>query len=149
MKTVHIYYYIIFIVLTLTSCNHNNTKQELRNIDSLIFINKLDYAYNEIKDINTNFLSEENKAYYNLLWTQIQYLTYKPIKSDSIINECVEYYKINKDNRKLGESYYYKGMIEQLLGKADSAIINLKEAENIASNISNIELKHKIYYGFV
>lgn len=149
MKTVHIYYYIIFIVLTLTSCNHNNTKQELRNIDSLIFINKLDYAYNEIKDINTNFLSEENKAYYNLLWTQIQYLTYKPIKSDSIINECVEYYKINKDNRKLGESYYYKGMIEQLLGKADSAIINLKEAENIASNISNIELKHKIYYGLV
>lgn len=147
MKNLYIFLSAILIATAFADCGQQSTRHKLEEIDSLICAQMPDSAFAELRKINVSSLSDDNKAYFYLLATQASYLAYKPIKSDSIICISVEYYKAAKDNDKLGESYYYKGMIEHLLGHSDSAIINLKDAESIAINLPDIKLKHKVYNG--
>lgn len=149
MAFVNIFFSILSFAVIFISCGQNEISHKLEIVNSFLDAQKADSAYIELQKINVENLSEHDEAYYNLLATKVYYLTYLPIQSDSIINESIEYYKKEKDNLNLGEAYYYKGMIEQLLGESDSAIISLKESETIASKLSEIKLKHKVYNGLV
>ena len=56
-------------------------------------------------------MTQENRAFYNLLQTKIEILLDKKIVSDSIINTVIDYYEKVHDDHLLSYAYYYKAKI--------------------------------------
>ena len=74
--------------------------------------------------------SDANRAYYDLLLTQAQYINYYPFNSDSVINSALDYYRHHKaEQEKLARAYLYKGAVMNELGFPDSAMLYYKHAE--------------------
>ena len=141
---------IVTGLLTMTliiSCGHySNDYYRLEKIDSLLAQEQTDSALYLIEDINPNNLDNESAAYYHLLLTQSNYKAYRPIKSDSIINLAIDFYKNNGNDDILARCHFYKAGILCELGKNVDALDNLKKAEKLVMSSSNYTLRHNIYY---
>lgn len=135
---------IIIISTSLGSCE-NTCEKQLSTVDSLLNKELQDSAANLLRKISpSSITNEENKAYYALLSTRIDYRQNKPIKSDSTIDYAISYYEKKDNNEKLADCYYYKGSIYFENGDARKAIEYLKKAEYYAKDIDDINIKHKI-----
>lgn len=147
VKLLHI---VIFALVILSACNNERSHDQLSSISTLLKENKIDSAYTILKDINPNMLNKKENVFYNLLYTEVLYRSFRPITSDSLINTCIDYYNQHStDKDKLCEAYFYKGMVLFSLNHTEQAIVNLKEAEKLAKDISDEDLKHKVYNGLV
>jgi len=129
----------------VAGCGGGKTNEMLAYADSLISRNQDDSAMTVLNGITTKDLKADGDiAYYNLLMTQVRYRLYLPPLPDTMmINKSIEYF-LGKDNELLARSYYYKGVTDEERGNVKSAIINLKNAENIVKEIDNVELENKI-----
>lgn len=79
--------------------------------------------------------SQGDRAYYDLLLTQVNYKCYITATSDSNINRALAYFLGHKGEReKLTRSYIYKGAVMEELGHPDSAMIYYKHAESTAAD---------------
>ena len=147
VKLLHI---VIFAVVILSACDTERSHDQLSSVAALLKQDRVDSACRVLKDINPYALGKSERTYFNLLYTQAQYRSYRPIVSDSLINTCIDYYQHRDlDRDKLCEAYFYKGMVLLTLNHPEQAIINLKEAEKLAAGLSAEDLKHKIYDGLV
>lgn len=136
--------YILAIFCGFCSCERTSFNK-LVAINSLIETNNLDSAETEIAKISYSNLGNNNAAaYYNLLRCKLDYKTYKPYESDTLINFCIKQFSESKNDSLLAESYYYKGAQNYENGKIKEGVQYLKKAENASHNVSNISLKHKI-----
>lgn len=138
----------ILLMLLTFSCSGRGNMSRLETIDSIINKTDCDSAQHMLDKIDNSTLSEEEQAYYNLLNTEIAYLTIHPFNSESGIDQSISYYSTHsgKDNtRKLANAYFYKGMVLKDLGKTGQTTECLKKAEDIAMNLDDIALSHKIY----
>ena len=118
------------LVALLIGCGGKPTAQELAEIDSLLWAEKNDSAYQIISSYDAaSFKKEADRAYYNLLMTHAAVVSYHWPASDSLINEAIRYYKRTGDKERLTDSYYY--LANQYMHQEDwqKSIETLKLAE--------------------
>ena len=140
----------IFIILVIISsiygCNDkNSTYKKIVYIDSLLEKRQLDSAEKVISTINITTASKSIQAYYNLLFTRLNYMQYKPFKSDSLIEQSVNYFENTKEYTKLSQAYFYKGVVLYDLGLKKEAIVSIKKSENIAIALRDEHQENIIY----
>ena len=93
------------LVALLIGCGGKPTAQELAEIDSLLWAEKNDSAYQIISSYDAaSFKKEADRAYYNLLMTHAAVVSYHWPASDSLINEAIRYYKRTGDKERLTDS---------------------------------------------
>lgn len=129
----------------IIGCGGRDTNGTLVYADSLIKQHQDDSAMNVLTRISPEELKDEgDTAYYNLLMTQVRYRLYLPPLQDStMINNSIEYFK-GKDYEMLARAYYYKGVTDEERGNMKSAIISLKNAENMLEDINDEDFKNYI-----
>ena len=119
--------------------------KKLADIDSLIIQEHYDSARAILNSLNEKTMTEEDKAHYYLLATQLGYITKHPLPSDSLLDIALAYYKKVGNNQKLADAYYYKSVrAEKTNHNYPQAILYGKEAERLAMNTNDIRLKYKI-----
>lgn len=135
-----------FSLFLLAGCSSNSDVQKLMSAYSMMDHDSINEAEMVLTLYADTKLDNESQAIYNLAKTRLYYLQDKSIKNDSLINTAINYFKNSDKNQYLlAEAYYYKGVCQRERNNIDDAIINLKEAEIIASNLDDIALTHKIY----
>lgn len=128
--------FVLIMVPLLGGCMHGNMKKDLDVIDSLVEAEDYDSAYSIVSDIEESAVTEPaDRARYNLLMTQLSYLTGNPLPSDSKLDLAIAYFKENGDQAKLADCYYYKSNREVMKGDYSQAILYVKEAEQLAKGI--------------
>ena len=136
----------IFVCLLITACTQfNDHRQELDRIEAVMEDNP-DSAWTMLGNIPTSLLDMgEDKALYNLLFTEAAYKLYKPFNDDSLISYSVKYYESVNNPERLATAYYYKGSVVEKLGNISEATLYYKKSEELA-NIGDDELlKAKVY----
>ncbi|HEY9551429.1 MAG TPA: hypothetical protein VIQ97_03990 [Prevotella sp.] len=138
-------YILAILILTFIYGCGRQTGQKLTTIDSLLYQNNINSAYEQLQ--NVPLPPSENKedmAYYTLLKTETYYKKELPVNSDSI-NYSIFYYEQNGPKDKLARAYYYKGItLYDDRKDVKNAIILLKKAENTAAEVNDLALQHKI-----
>ena len=134
------------LVALLIGCGGKPMAQELAEIDSLLWAEKNDSAYQIISSYDAaSFKKEADRAYYNLLMTHAAVVSYHWPASDSLINEAIRYYKRTGDKERLTDSYYY--LANQYMHQEDwqKSIETLKLAEEQVEQTGSDWLKCKVY----
>lgn len=134
------------------SCSHNKTEEiffqnKLGIIDKCIYDKNHD-AIDSLNTINTSILSENNKAYYNLLYAIAINESTGTFKNDSLITFSLIWYEKKKDHYNYCRSILYKGIALFNNNKCDSiAYSHIKQSEEIYNNykFGDKILKSRIY----
>lgn len=132
------------ILLVLIACNGVKISGKLDQIDSLIAKDQIDSAcaiHNSLTEVS---MTEEEKAHYYLLSTQLGYLTNNPLPSDSMLDIALTYYNKVGNSKKLADSYYYKSARSRINQDYPQAILYCKEAERSADQSEDCHLQYKI-----
>lgn len=137
-----IYRFAIFLMLT--ACNGTRVTEKLDQVDSLISKDLIDSAYAIHHSLNEATMTEEDKAHYCLLATQLGYVTNHPLPSDSLLEMALTYYNKVGNNQKLADVYYYKSARSRINQDYPQAILYCKEAERLADQSKDIRLQYKI-----
>lgn len=137
---------ICFCIFILLSCN--NHKEKLDRIYNLINNdNNIDLAVAEFESIPfASIKTNEDKAFYKLIKVRLDYVQYIPIKSDTVINFSLNYYREVGDKAKEAECLFYKSQIlREYMDEGKDGIVYLKQAETLLSQMDDIDIKHRIY----
>lgn len=140
-------FFAIIILMFTISCNHKTCDYgKLVLVDSLLAIRQLDSAqYIMHSFYKKRNMSDAEMAYYHLLQTRLDYMLYKPICSDSSINQSIKYFAKNQEKDKLAQAYFYKGVVLYENNKRKQAVNLLKRSEKIAISQNDIRTLNKIY----
>ena len=132
------------ILLMLTACNGTRVSEKLDLIDSLIAKDQIDSAYAIHHSLNEATMTEEDKAHYYLLTTQLGYVTNHPLPSDSLLEMALTYYNKVRNFQKLADAYYYKSVKVEKTNNYPQAVLFGKEAERLANNTDDSRLQYKV-----
>ncbi|MBP5714403.1 MAG: hypothetical protein J6X07_06870 [Prevotella sp.] len=132
------------LLLLLSACNDIQVSERLCQIDSLIVREQYDSANIQLKEVAEASMTDEERAHYYLLSTQLGYLTNQPLSSDSLLDLAILYYNKVDNNQKLADAYYYKSCRYRICGDYSQAIILCKKAEQQALNTDDTRLQFKI-----
>ena len=132
------------LLLTFTGCNHQPVTNQLAYIDSLIAKEQFDSASIIHHSLNEATMTEEDKAHYYLLATQLGYITYHPLPSDSLLDLALTYYNKVGNHQKQADAYYYKSFRSRINEDYPQAILYCKEAERLADLSKDSHLQFKI-----
>ena len=140
---------IVVGFLMLLSCQTGSISRKLTEVDSLVFKEEYDSAYQMISSIDeTTIKNQEDQAHYNLLKVQTGYLANKPAASpDSLLDEVIDYYQKHNNSEKLADAYYYKAYCSFLNKDMELSILFHKKAEESAKISNNKRIQFKIYEG--
>ena len=140
---------IVVGFLMLLSCQTGSISKKLTEVDSLVFKEEYDSAYQMISSIDeTTINNQEDQAHYNLLKVQTGYLANKPAASpDSLLDEVIDYYQKEGNAEKLADAYYYKAYCSFLNKDMELSILFHKKAEESAKISNNKRIQFKIYEG--
>lgn len=136
--------YLFAFLPMLTACNGARVSEKLNQIDSLIAKEQIDSAFIIHHSLDDTSMTEEDKAHYYLLATQLGYVTNHPLPSDSLLNIAFTYYNKVGNNQKLANVYYYKSLWSESNNNYPQAILYGKEAERLAMNTDDVQLQFKI-----
>ena len=128
----------------LIACEDTRVSKKLDQIDSLIVRDQVDSAsviHHSLDDVS---MTEEDKAHYCLLATQLGYVTNHPLSSDSLLEMAFTYYNKVGNNHKLANAYYYKSLWSEINNNYPQAILYGKEAEWLAMDFNDDRLQFKI-----
>ena len=139
------YFISAALLLSLIGCGHQPMTKKLTDIDSLIIKECYDSARAILHSFSEKAMSEEDKAHYYLLATQLGYITKHPLPSDSLLDLALTYYDKVGNNQKLADAYYYKSVRAEVINNDyPQAILYSKEAERLAMNTNDNRLQYKI-----
>lgn len=114
----------LYVLFWFTACKENNAEQTIILAEKYLESNQRDSACHILQSLEQPLrLSDEMNARYALVQTQAFILTGDWIKSDSLINIAVEYYKNALDSTYYTKSLYWAGMVNiplENFEKADS-----------------------------
>ena len=142
---------LTFILLSSIGCESHKIDARLALADSLI-VDHADSAYTVLKAIDSEeLLSESDRAFYALLYTQAQYKNVDSIGSDSLINIALDYYKDNHNREHYTRTLIYKGAVMEELGNPEEALEWYLSAENNAApddylNLGQANLRMSVLY---
>ncbi|WP_289300015.1 tetratricopeptide repeat protein, partial [Xylanibacter muris] len=107
--------------------------------------NMYDSAYMAISDFDTTKIKDKNnKAYYNLLYTQLRFWKDADWTDSTGISKSIKHYSDTDDKEKLARAYYFYGRISGRCGNLKEAILMLKHAEHHSEETSDYLLKSRI-----
>ena len=136
---------LLFTILILFfACNDIQVSERLDQVDSLIVKEQYDSASVLVKDVAKAIKTDEERAHYFLLETQLGYLTNQPLESDSLLDLALSYYNKVGNRQKLADVYYYKSYRSEKDKNYPQAILFCKEAERLAVGPYNVRLQYKI-----
>ena len=135
---------LILLAMILFGCSSGQVSTRLAEIDSLVVREQYDSACVMLKDVAEASMTAEEQAHYDLLATQLGYLTNQPLSSDSLLDMAIIYYNKVENNQKLAEAYYYKSYRSEMNEDYPQAIKYSKEAERLAMGINDTRLQFKI-----
>ena len=140
---------IVVGFLMLLSCQTGSISRKLTEVDSLVFKEEYDSAYQMISSIDeTTIKNQEDQAHYNLLKVQTGYLANKPAASpDSLLDEVIDYYQKEGNAEKLADAFYYKAIGFGMRKMYQQAIQYYKKAEMKANESGNLYQQYKISEG--
>ena len=152
MQSLKLYTTILLMLLLFAACNHERNEAMLLRLQQLD--NVLDDDPEAIKDsllqINPTDLSQNNRAYYNLLKIIAGDKTYFDFTSDSLINDVEKQLHRHQTGSELHiRSLIYQGVVRYRMGVTDStAFLPLKEAEKLYANLkpANLKIGYMMYY---
>ena len=139
------------VCVGLAGCGPRKVDARLVLADSLI-VDHADSAYSVLKAIDyKELLSESDRAFYALLFTQAQYKNVDSIGSDSLINIALDYYKDNHNREHYTRTLIYKGAVMEELGNPEEALEWYLRAENNAApddylNLGQANLRMAVLY---
>lgn len=136
--------YLFAILLMLAGCNGTRVTEKLNEVDSLISKERYDSACIIHNSLNEADMSPEDQAHYYLLATQLGYITYCPLQSDSLLDLALTYYNKVGNNQKLADAYYYKSARARINEDYPQAILCCKQAERLANQSNDLRLQFKI-----
>ena len=138
--------WLLPLMALLMGCGGQPTAKKLVEIDSLLWSEETDSAYQMIADYDpASFQDEADRAYYNLLMTHAACVSLHFPSSDSLINEAIRYYKHTGEKERLVDSYYYKASIFMNQQDWNKSIEILKLAEEKVEQTESDWLKYKVY----
>ncbi len=135
---------ILVTFFLLTACQGIQVSERLDMIDSLVVKEQYDSASVLINELRETSMTAEDQAHYNLLVTQLGYVTNNPLPSDSLLDQAITYYNNVGNHRKLADAYVYKSYRSRLEEDYPQAILFGKEAEKLVRNSDDDRLKYKI-----
>ena len=140
---------IVVGFLMLLSCQTGSISKKLTEVDSLVFKEEYDSAYQMISSIDeTTIKNQEDQAHYRLLKVQTGYLANKPAAfPDSLLDEVIDYYQKRNNSEKLADAYYYKAYCSFLNNDMKLSILFHKKAEESAKLSNNKRTQFKVYEG--
>lgn len=136
--------HILFLFVLLIGCQGIQVSERLDMIDSLVVKEQYDSANVLINELKETPMTAEDQAHYNLLVTQLGYVTNNPLPSDSLLDLAITYYNNVGNHRKLADAYIYKSYRSRLEEDYSQAILYGKEAERLAENTDDERLEFKI-----
>lgn len=139
---------LIVAALLLIGCSPvRRANGELVQVDSLLKQGYVDSAYAKLCALpQKTLVSSQDSAYFYLLSTQVAYRLYKPVASMKPLDYAISHYSAsNVDKRLLAMAQYYKAMLLYDAGRVKDGVVFLKNAEFIAKNVPDAELRHKIF----
>lgn len=92
------------VIMLLSACSHPDSR--LSDIDSYIESDP-DSAYTALKAIDRASLSEEDFAYYALLYTQAQVKCHEILHSDSLLRHAYDRYSLRPDGDLKKRAHFY------------------------------------------
>lgn len=132
-------------LLILIACDGMRVSGKLDQIDSLIAKEQYDSASVILNSLNEATMTPDDKAHFQLLTTQLGYITNNPLPSDSLLDLAITYYKKEGNSQKLADAYYYKSYRLEMNEDFPQAILYCKEAEHLATNTNNYRLEYKVF----
>lgn len=135
---------LLFVLSILAGCHQGSMSEKLNEIDSLVAKEQYDSAVILLNDVAKAPLADEDQAHYNLLATQLGYVTNHPLESDSLLDLALNYYNKVGNKQKLADAYYYKSYRSELNKDYSQAIRYGKMAESLMKNINNPHIEYKI-----
>lgn len=136
--------YLFAILLIQAACNGMRVTEKLNQVDSLIANEQFDSACVIHHSLKEGDMLPEDQAHYYLLATQLGYITYHPLPSDSLLDLSLTYYKKVGNHQKLADAYYYKSFRSRIDQDYPQAILYCKEAERLANFGKDSCLQYKI-----
>ncbi len=143
--------FIFFLSLFLISCSTDVREQKtftnkLKAIDEIVYNNPFG-ARDSLNLISKDLLSEENLAYYNLLWNIMKDKCgeFSQITNDTLIYRSLKWYRQSSDKYNLCRTLLYSGMSKH--NSDTSGFTEISEAEKIfqKESFTDIETKASIY----
>ena len=146
-KTMRSRSYAFFVsVMILLGCSQLSSYQHQLELAEAVIEDNPDSAWALLRDIPASLVSEgEERALYNLLYTEASYKLYKQIDSDSLITYSVDYYSQTGNKQRLATALFYKGGVRYYMEDKNGATLDIKQAEELAKNSDDELLKCKIY----
>lgn len=135
---------VLAIILTLMACDGLKVSKTLDQIDSLVVKEKYDSAYVLLNSLESENMTKEEQAHYNLILSQLGFITHHPLPTDSLLNTAITYYNKVGNHQKLAETYYYKSLRSELNGNYTQAILHGKKAELQAFETDDKRLLFKV-----
>ena len=136
--------YLFMLSLLLSACDGIQVSEKLCQIDSLIVREQYDSASVFLKDVSEALMTDEERAHYCLLTTQLGYITNQPPSSDSLLDLAFSYYDKVKNQNQLANAYYYKSYRSRIDQDYPLAIRYCKKAEQLAMSTNDTRLQFKI-----
>ncbi len=142
---------IIFIgiAIMIVACSHDTHQRQLVQVDSLLSRFQRDSAYRAFKLIDRDELKSDDAMYYDLLKVVLSMVAspassfHFEIPRDSVLDQCVRYYKKKNNPRMLFYCYLYKGYIQLLSNHNNyAASVWLKKAEELTKSVKDIQLAY-------
>ncbi len=123
---------VILLCMLPSSCSNIQSDRELLSEAERLSDSISTQALMKLKAIKSSArFSDVENAKYGMLLTKAQLRNYNRIHSDSLINQSIDYYRAQKDSRRLFDALYLKGLTHYTSGNHKAALECFIEAEKI------------------
>lgn len=133
---------IISIILLLWSCNDNNGQRE--SLDKINEMSKSNpsLALTMLDSIDHSNLAEKERHYFDFITIKASKIAEKPIVSDSLMLDLMEYYSKEDRDDLLPEILFHAGILYSKLGDKPTALKYLQQSlDKLSSENSQKELR--------
>ncbi len=126
---------VILIIIVACGCSQNkgSSNAELIAIDSLLCQNRILQAREMLLHMNTEYMNEEDRAYYTLLSAQADFEKQMANGDADSIKLVVKHYKNSGEQEKYARALLYQGYTYGKSGELDKAISCLRQAEDVTA----------------
>lgn len=94
---------------------------------------------------NLTHLSDNQRAFFALLWTQSQHKCHHPLGNDSLINIATDFYTRNRENHLAAKSLLYKGLVHRQRKEVEKAAEAFALSEQWFEGVEDDQYKALLY----
>ena len=154
MKQAHIrILVIIFVGILLAGCGGGVDRARLERAETLMD-ERPDSSLQILDSIDASRLGGADRALYALLLTQARDKNYIDLAGDTIINEAVDFYSSNGDERRSAMAYYYRGRAgydakdyrEAMVDFTQSKVLADRTGDNFRAGMACRNIAYVYYY---